>query len=90
MSGVALFADVGLQALQYTGGQVALFQHDRVGAALFPAGRAVVINVLFTVHSGGLAGHAPAAAPADQQAGEQIDPLSVRGCAGVQAQYLLN
>ena len=82
--------DMGLQALQHTGGQVAFFQHNRVCAAVFSAGGAVIVNVLFAVHGIGLAGHAPAAGTADQQAGEQIDRLSVRRSAGVKAQYLLH
>ena len=82
--------DVGLQAGQNTVDQISLFQHDRVGAALLLPGGTVVINVLFPLDRVGFPGHAPAAAAAYQQAGEQIDRLAVRGRAGVQAGNFLN
>ena len=70
--------DVGLQTDQNAVDQISLLQHDRVGTALFLSGRTVIIDVLFALDRVGFPGHVPAVAAAYQQAGEQIDHLTVR------------
>ena len=69
--------DVGLQADQNTVDQISLFQHDWVGTSLLLGGT-VIIDVLFALDRVGFPGHVPAVAAAYQQAGEQIDHLTVR------------
>ena len=61
-----------------------------MGAALFLPGGTVIIDVLLALDCVGLTGHAPAAAAAYQQAGEQIHRLAVRGCPGIQTGNFLN
>ena len=78
-------ADVGPQAVQDAPLQIVLLQHHSVVTAVFLPGGAVVIDILFPLDRVGFPGHAPAAAAADEDAGEQVDLLALRGGAGVQA-----
>ncbi|CAN3969102.1 imidazoleglycerol-phosphate dehydratase HisB, partial [Dysosmobacter welbionis] len=78
-------ADIGFQAVPHTVDQAAFFQHDRMGAALFLAGRTIIVVVLLAVCTVGLAGHAASAAPADQNTGEQVHRILVGRSAGIQS-----
>ena len=51
--------DMSLEADQNTINQISLFQHDRVGAALFLPGGTVIIDVLLALDRVGFPGHAP-------------------------------
>ena len=82
--------NVGFQTFLNAIDQLAFFQHHRIGAAVFLARGAVIIVVLLSIYPVGLAGHATAAAAADQNPREQIYRVLFRGGAGVQPPDSLN
>ena len=58
---------------------------ERMGAALFLAGVTIIVGVFLAVCTVGLAGHAAAAAPADQNTGEQVHRILVGRSPGIQS-----